>query len=67
MKKNNYPLKQKIKCPICSSEFIPESFNIEKLDIDQALYIGKIYRSDNNDKKLKIKPSAILRRVWVTY
>ncbi len=67
MNKNDYPLKQKIKCPICNSEFIPESFNVEKLDIDQSLNLGEIYRSDETDSKSKIKPLTIMRRAWVTY
>ncbi|MFW9882085.1 MAG: hypothetical protein ACFFG0_54165 [Candidatus Thorarchaeota archaeon] len=67
MNNSRKPLPQKIKCPMCESEFIPESFHIENLDINRSLYVGEIYKSDEIDPKYKIRPPIIMNRAWVTY
>jgi hypothetical protein len=61
--------KVKIKCPVCGRKFIPESFNIEKLIMDtrESLMGIRIVSEKNALDQMEIKPTNIVRKVWVTF
>ncbi len=65
----NDPLRAKIKCPVCSKKFIPESFHIEKLIMDtkESLIGVKIVTERNALDQIDIKPMNIVRKAWVTF
>ncbi len=48
--------KEKLKCPICDFEFIPESFHIEKAHFDTVDTKGELMTFQNEEYQLKVKP-----------
>jgi hypothetical protein len=63
---NKPPSKQKIKCPICDSNFIPESFHYEKTDFDAVESKGELMKFQNEKHQLVYKPYSSFRGSWIT-
>jgi len=59
-----FPLKKKIKCPICNFNFIPEGFDIELANFTHKQY-GNPERK-NFFKNLKIRPLTEIHNYWIT-
>jgi len=64
---NNFPLKEKINCPICNSKFIPDSFHLEKTHYDILESEGALLEFQNKKDKLIIRPYSVPRGTWITY
>ena len=67
MEQNKFPLKEKLKCPICNFEFIPESFHFEKTHFDVIESKGELMSFQNAKHQLTVKPFTSFRGSWVTY
>jgi len=69
MKDNRHPSKkkEKLKCPICNSEFIPESFHIEKAHFDTVDTKGELMSFQNEEHQLHVKPFTSFKGAWITY
>ncbi|MFX1477560.1 MAG: hypothetical protein ACFFCI_05475 [Promethearchaeota archaeon] len=67
MTQNKNPSKDKIKCPICSYEFIPESFHLEKGSFEIVDSEGELMEFQDQKHKLVYKPFSSLKGSWVTY
>ena len=69
MKDNRYPSKkkEKLKCPVCSNQFIPESFHIEKSHFDTVDSEGELMSFQDTKHQLIVKPFTSLRGSWVTF
>ncbi|MFW9990161.1 MAG: hypothetical protein ACFFC3_16075 [Candidatus Odinarchaeota archaeon] len=61
------PRKEKIKCPVCSFQFIPESFYFEKTHYEQIESKGEIIEFPDGKHQLELKPFTSLRGSYVTY
>jgi hypothetical protein len=66
MAENKSPSKKKITCPICNSNFIPESFHYEKTDFDAIDSKGELMKFQNEKHQLVYKPFSSFRGAWVT-
>lgn len=66
MNENKPPSKKKIICPICNSNFIPESFHYEKTDFDAIESKGELMEFQNEKHQLVYKPYSSFRGSWVT-
>jgi len=63
----SFPEKSKLKCPMCETKFIPESFHIESVVFDyHDGYGNNIMQYQNVLDKLKLKPHKLIRKTWVT-
>ncbi|MFX1410376.1 MAG: hypothetical protein ACFFA6_08485 [Promethearchaeota archaeon] len=58
--------KEKVKCPVCNSKFIPESFHFEKTDFDQIEAKGELIEFHKGSHQLKLKPFTSIRGSFVT-
>lgn len=58
---------KKIKCPICSYEFIPEAFHVEKTNFDVIESKGKLIEFQNKKHQIVVKPYSSIKGSWVTY
>ena len=67
MTTNNTTLNKKIKCPICSFQFIPEAFHHEKIHFDVVESKGELMKFQNEKHQVVIKPHSTIRDSWVTY
>ncbi|MFW9877617.1 MAG: hypothetical protein ACFFG0_31410 [Candidatus Thorarchaeota archaeon] len=67
MAKVKAPLNKKIRCPICSYEFIPEAFHIEKTHYEAIESKGELMQFLNKKHQVIIKPHSSLKGSWVTY
>lgn len=67
MEQNKFPLKEKLKCPICNFEFIPKSFHFEKTHFDAIESKGELMSFQNAKHQLVVKPFTSFRGSWVTY
>jgi rubredoxin len=67
MKHNKYPLKGKIKCPVCNFHFIPEAFQYEKTNFIEIKSKGEPLKVKNKDHQLILKPYTEIKDSWVTY
>jgi hypothetical protein len=59
--------KEKIKCPVCNSKFIPESFHFEKTSFDQLESKGELVEFPKGSHQLEVKPFTSIRGSYVTY
>ncbi|MFX1452516.1 MAG: hypothetical protein ACFFCM_16890, partial [Promethearchaeota archaeon] len=59
--------RDKIKCPVCGSKFIPESFHFEKTSFDPIVSKGEIIEFQNEKNQLELKPFTSIRGSYVTY
>ncbi len=59
--------REKVKCPVCSSKFIPESFHFEKTSFDQIITKGELIEFPNGKHQLELKPFTSFRGAFVTY
>ena len=59
--------REKVKCPVCSSKFIPESFHFEKTSFDQVESKGELVEFPKGSHQLEIKPFTSIRGSFVTY
>jgi len=59
--------REKVKCPVCSSKFIPKSFHFEKTSFDQVLTRGELIEFPNGKHQLELKPFTSFRGAFVTY
>ena len=57
----------KIKCPICSYEFIPEAFHHEKTNFDVIESKGELTNFQNEKHQVVVKPYSSIKGSWVTY
>ena len=57
----------KIKCPICSYEFIPEAFHVEKTNFDVIESKGELIEFQNKKHQVVVKPYSSIKGSWVTY
>jgi len=69
MKDNRHPSKnkEKLKCPCCGTEFIPESFHIEKSHFDTVDTKGELMSFQNEEHQLHVKPFTSFKGSWITY
>lgn len=67
MKKEKNPRKEKIICPLCGSQFIPESFNLENPTLEPEWYKDERMDMGGISRQLIIRPFTLIRRFWVTY
>lgn len=67
MTQNKIPASKKIKCPICSYKFIPESFHFEKIHFELIESKGELMEFQNEKHQIVIKPFSSIRGSWVTY
>ncbi len=67
MKKDKNPLKEKITCPLCGSQFIPESFHLEKPSLEPKWYKSERMDFGRGSYQLNIRPFTLIRRFWVTH
>ena len=58
---------KKIKCPICSYEFIPEAFHHEKTNFDMIESKGELMEFQNEKHQVIAKPYSSIKGSWVTY
>ncbi|MFX1314605.1 MAG: hypothetical protein ACFE9T_01985 [Promethearchaeota archaeon] len=58
--------KEKVKCPLCNTKFIPESFHIEKTSFDQIESKGELIEFPKGSHQLKLKPFTSIRGSFVT-
>ena len=59
--------REKVKCPVCSSKFIPESFHFEKTSFDQVKSKGELVEFPKGSHQLEVKPFTSIRGSFVTY
>ncbi|MFX1568671.1 MAG: hypothetical protein ACFFCV_09915 [Promethearchaeota archaeon] len=59
--------REKIKCPVCGFEFIPESFHYEKTHFDDFETKGELIEFPNGKHQLELKPFTSFRGSYVTY
>ncbi len=59
--------REKVKCPVCSSKFIPESFHFEKTNFDQIESKGELVEFPKGSHQLEVKPFTSIRGSFVTY
>jgi hypothetical protein len=57
----------KIKCPICNHEFIPEAFHVEKTNFDVIESKGELIEFQNKKHQVVVKPYSSIKGSWVTY
>ncbi|MFW9896744.1 MAG: hypothetical protein ACFFD7_13145 [Candidatus Thorarchaeota archaeon] len=67
MTENKFPLKEKLKCPLCNYEFIPESFHYEKNHFDIIESKGELTKFQNEKHQVIIKPYSSIKDSWVTH
>lgn len=67
MEQNKFPLKEKLKCPICNFEFIPKAFHFEKTHFDAIESKGELMSFQNAKHQLFVKPFTSFRGSWITY
>ncbi|MFX1390622.1 MAG: hypothetical protein ACFE9Z_11200 [Promethearchaeota archaeon] len=61
------PKREKVKCPVCGSKFIPESFHYEKTSLDPIASKGEIIEFENDKHQIKLEPYTSIRGSYVTY
>ncbi|MFX1503460.1 MAG: hypothetical protein ACFFDH_21030 [Promethearchaeota archaeon] len=59
--------REKVKCPVCGIEFIPESFYFEKAHFDQIESKGELIEFPNGEHQIELKPFTSIRGSYVTY
>lgn len=59
--------REKVKCPVCSNKFIPESFHFEKTSFDPKESKGEVIEFPNGKYQIKLKPFTSFRGAYVTY
>lgn len=59
--------REKVKCPVCTSKFIPESFHYEKTHFDPLETKGELIEFPNGKHQLELKPFTSFRGSYVTY
>lgn len=59
--------RDKVKCPVCSSKFIPESFHFEKTSFDQVVTKGELIEFPNGKHQLELRPFTSIKGSFVTY
>jgi hypothetical protein len=59
--------REKVKCPVCGSKFIPESFHYEKTHFDDFETKGELIEFPNGKHQLELKPFTSFRGSYVTY
>ncbi|MFW9968921.1 MAG: hypothetical protein ACFFDF_01890 [Candidatus Odinarchaeota archaeon] len=59
--------REKVKCPVCGSKFIPESFQFEKVSFDQKESRGELIEFPDGKHQLELKPFTSIRGSFVTY
>jgi len=59
--------REKVKCPVCGSKFIPESFHFEKTSFDQVESKGELVEFQKGSHQLEVKPFTSIRGSFVTY
>jgi len=59
--------REKVKCPVCSFKFIPESFNFEKISFDQIITKGELIEFQNGKHQFELRPFTSIRGSFVTY
>ena len=59
--------REKVKCPVCGFNFIPESFHYEKTHFDPLESKGQLIEFPNGKHQLELKPFASFRGSYVTY
>ncbi|MFW9819977.1 MAG: hypothetical protein ACFFE5_10235, partial [Candidatus Thorarchaeota archaeon] len=59
--------REKVKCPVCGSKFIPDSFHFEKTSFDQTVSKGEFIEFPNGKHQLELKPFTSFRGSYVTY
>jgi len=59
--------REKVKCPVCSSKFIPESFHFEKTSFDQVESKGELVEFPKGSHQLEVKSFTSIRGSFVTY
>ncbi len=61
------PKREKVKCPVCGFQFIPESFHYEKIHFDQIESKGEPIEFRNGKYQLELMPFTSFRGSYVTY
>ncbi|MFX1364945.1 MAG: hypothetical protein ACFFCE_16045 [Promethearchaeota archaeon] len=61
------PKREKVKCPVCGCQFIPESFQFEKTHFDHIESKGELIEFPNGKHQLELKPFTSFRSSYVTY
>ena len=59
--------REKVKCPVCTTKFIPESFHYEKTHLDAMETKGQLIEFPNGKHQLELKPFTSFRGSYVTY
>ncbi|MFX1320511.1 MAG: hypothetical protein ACFFAQ_02595 [Promethearchaeota archaeon] len=59
--------KEKVKCPVCNSKFIPESFHFEKTSFDHIESKGEVVEFPKGSHQLEVKPFTSIQGSFVTY
>ncbi|MFX1418699.1 MAG: hypothetical protein ACFE9N_07250 [Promethearchaeota archaeon] len=59
--------REKMKCPVCDFNFIPESFQFEKISFDQLTTKGELIEFLNGKHQLELKPFTSVKGSFVTY
>lgn len=59
--------REKINCPVCRFQFIPESFNFEKENFDPIESKGDLLEFPDGSHQLELKPFTAIRGSYVTY
>lgn len=59
--------REKVKCPVCSLKFIPESFQFEKISFEQKESKGELIEFPDGKHQLELKPFTSIRGSFVTY
>ncbi len=67
MTENKFPLKEKLNCPVCNFQFIPESFLLEKSNFESINSEGELMSFQNEKHQIIVKPFTSFRGSWVTY
>ncbi len=66
MSQKSSPKREKIKCPLCAENFIPESFHLEGSKLTSPEYTSERIKGMESAKQLRIKPLTIIKKFWVT-
>jgi len=61
------PKKEKVKCPVCGFQFIPESFHYEKTHFEQIESKGESIEFPKGKHQLELMPFTSFRGSYVTY
>ena len=59
-------MKKKIKCPLCSVEFIPRFFHLEKLKYEVSAPVHIVNKFKYKKVNGGFQPQNIVSRSWVT-